>query len=212
MSPALFLTGAAIGPKGFPGVNLFPFFRDDEHLIHLVESRFSTFLKGVELDSNVFDIDFFLFSFRWFVNNSDCTGLQEACSSVGSQVVFPYNSSEAILRQVSTAVDDQVDKRVLKRHFSSGSPELSDIIWFRKDLTIGNTPSEDYVPGPQWLSAVDTAFDTLPIIPNIDLEALKLFVVGQRQGAFAGSSNDTPTERQLNFATLLMRRAEISLS
>jgi hypothetical protein len=205
-SPILFLVGLAMGPKGFPGVGRFPFLNDEERFIGAVEETFSRFFPHLDIDSDTFDVDMYLFSYRWFVGNTDCTGLQEAADSVGCQVRFPYNSARAILRQVSTVPAEVIDKRVLKKHFGQLFPQLQEMIWYPKDNTVGATSSGPCLPGREWMRAVTSGLESLPRTAFINDDALGLFVSRTRDGSFTGSSNNTPTERQLHFASLMMCR------
>jgi hypothetical protein len=100
-----------------------------------------------------------------------------------------------------------IDKRVLKKHFSQRFPALSQMIWFPKDNSIGASADGPCAAGPEWMRALQSSFAAVPPTPLIDQDQLQQYVFGTRSGSFAGSTNETPTERQLHLTSLMMRRA-----
>lgn len=199
-----FALGAFVGPKGFPGLPPMPFVRDQRSFIRDVTrriSRFSTIGSG-----SSFEVDFFLLAYRWFLGKSNCAGLQEAAQSVGSQAIFPFNAAKTILRQVSLPPPLQIDKRVLKDHFTDRYPQLSHVINYEKDNSVGNLPGLDYVESSEWAERLDDALSRVPTLAGFNHDLLPAHLAARR-GAFQGTRG-IPTEAQLNLISLMAARRE----
>jgi hypothetical protein len=200
-----FSLGAHLGPKGFPGFADVPFLTSGQDFRSMLEERLSTFMPFNE--SEHFGVDFYLMNYRWILGKSNCAGFQEAAESCGCEAVFPFNSANAILRQVSLPPDLVADKRALKVQFSGSYPDLHDVIWFDKDNTLGNLPEIDHEPNEDWSNKLDDALEVLGAVPTVDRARLRAFV-SDRQGAFKGTSATFPTERQLNLISLFTARED----
>jgi hypothetical protein len=207
-SPLLFMLGAALGPKGFPGLATPPFLREEEEFVSSLERRFGVFFPRLDPNSEAFDVDFYLFNYRWILGKSNCAGFQEAAERNRTAARFPFNGLDAILQQVSMAPEETTDKMALKKHFAQVAPELADAIWFEKDNAIGNDPGRWFEPSPEWAQATAKALDSLPDTGFVEPDAFRRFLQSSREGGFANAPAEVPTMRQLNLSSLMFRRVQ----
>jgi hypothetical protein len=194
-TPRAYLLGWALGPKGLPGFALPAFVQQPEEFIAQLDQALETmvFSTGGFED---FDVELFLFRYRWLLGKSNCSGFQDAVESCGQSLVMPFNSPATLLHQFSLSSAAARDKVAIKKQLAADYPELAPIVWFKKDNTLGNDPASFYTPSEAWHGMTRRAAEDLPECPFYDKAGIDL-----------GAPGDLPLERHLNLATLMMARA-----